>query len=349
MRVVHLQDIPERIREGFDASLREAGFDATWAGQNEDRALPEIASGAGALLTSRRRIGRQLLEVPGLRLVQVTGRAPWAVDWEAAHEVGVPVSVLPHGGAVAVAEQAIALMLGSYRMLVEGHQGTLNGAYQARGVDPVRTSERIISFNWLGFDSVRQLYGKRLGLVGFGDIGIEVARRAQSFDMEVVYFKRTPLPESYAAMAGVRAVPLDELLATSDIVSLHVPHTDATEGMIDAAALAAMKTDSILVNTARGGLVDERALVETLRTGGIAGAGLDAFVDEPLPVGHPLTDCPNVLFSPHIGGGTGGGQRGMIRGVVENLERLEAGETPLGLVGPDGSPLEGGSLVGRDA
>ena len=93
-----------------------------------------------------------------------------------------------------------------------------------------------------------------------------------------------------------------------------------------------MKPDAILINTARGGLVDETALVSALREGRIAGAGLDAFVEEPLPDGHPLSDCPNVLLSPHLGGGTGGGQRGMIRSVVENLQRLSEGADPAGLV-----------------
>ena len=349
MSVVHLQDLPDWIRDSFDASLREAGFDAMWAGDVDDAALPGVAAAAEVLLTSRRRVGPQLLRVPGVRLIQVTGRAPWAVDWAAAHEAGVPVSVLPHGGAIAVAEQAMALMLGLYRMMVEGHQGTIDAGYQARGIEPTRTSERTISFNWLGFDSIRELSGRRLGLVGLGDIGLEVARRARAFDMDVVYFKRTPLPSAYEAMAGVRAVSFNELLETSDVVSLHAPHTDETENLIDATALAAMKTDAILVNTARGGLVDENALVAALRSGGIAGAGLDAFIDEPLPAQHALTGCPNVLLSPHVGGGGGGDQRGMIRGVVENLQRLEAGETPLGLVGSDGSPLDSGSESGGGA
>jgi D-3-phosphoglycerate dehydrogenase len=125
---------------------------------------------------------------------------------------------------------------------------------------------------------------------------------------------------------------LEGLLAESDVVSLHAPHTPETEGMIDADTLARMKSSAILINTARGGLVDEAALVDALREGRLAGAGLDAFVEEPLPEGHALLDCPNVLFSPHVGGGTGGGQKGMIQSVVANLKRVEAGEAPDGLV-----------------
>ena len=332
MRAVHLQDLPEWLREVFDAALTEAGIETAWAGASRDDELPDIVAGADVLLTARRRVGAQLIDVPGLKLVQVQGRAPWAVDWAAARHAGVPVSVLPHGGAIAVAEQTMALMLGLYRMLVPGHQGTVDAAYREKEVEPVRTTERVIAFNWLGFDNVRQLRGKTLGLVGLGDIGLEVSRRARAFDMNVLYHKRLALSAEFEQMAGVRHAALAELMGESDVVSLHVPHTDATEGMSDAAALALMKSDAILINTARGGLVDETALAEALRGGRIAGAGLDAFVEEPLPVGHPLTDCPNVLLSPHVGGGTGGGQRGMIRSIVENLQRVARGDPAVGLV-----------------
>ena len=339
MRAVHLQDLPDWIRDLFDTSLREAGIDAVWAGGEEDEALPKLLAGADVLLTSRRRVGADLLDTPGLSFVQVHGRAPWAVDWRAASEVNVPVSVLPHRGAVAVAEQAIALMLGLYRMVVDGHKGTIDGSYESHGLEPIRTSERKIAFNWLNFDSVRQLHGKQLGLIGLGDIGLEVARRALAFDMDTVYYKSSQLPVEFETIAGVRGVSLDELLSTSDVVSLHVPHTEQTEGMINTAALTTMKPDAILVNTARGGLVDEGALIAALKGGEIAGAGLDAFIDEPLPIGHGLMGCPNLLCSPHVGGGTGGGQRGMIQSVVDNLQRVASGVIPLGLVDGDGSPL----------
>lgn len=291
-----------------------------WGGGLEGPDLLDAAAGADALATATRRIERDLIQAArGLRLIQVQGRAPWAVDMEAAAAAGVPVSVLPHRGAIAVAEQTMALMLGLYRKLVPGHRGTRNADYVELGVEPVRTTERKIAFNWLGYDDVRQLHGRVLGLVGLGGIGLEVARRARAFDMVVVYHKRSPLPRRYERMAGVRHLPLRELLAVSDVVSLHAPHTAHTEHIIDADALRLMQSDAILVNTARGGLIDEAALLAALQTGQIAGAGLDVFLDEPLPEGNPLLDTPNVLFSPHVGGGTGGGQVGMARDVVADL------------------------------
>lgn len=329
MRTLHIEPLADWIRVLFQRTADEAGIEMTWAGELRGAELREAAAGADALVTATRRIGDDLIRTaPGLRLIQVQGRAPWAVDMEAAAAAGVPVSVLPHRGAIAVAEQTMALMLGLYRKLIPGHVGTRAADYVGLGVEPVRTTERRIAFNWLGYDDVLQLHGRVLGLVGLGGIGLEVARRAQAFDMDVIYHKRSRLPREYEAMAGVRYRPLHELLATSDVVSLHAPHTEHTEHIIDADALRLMKRDAILVNTARGGLVDESALLDALQSGQIAGAGLDVFLDEPLPEDSPLLDAPNVLFSPHVGGGTGGGQVGMARDVVAGLAAARDGRTP---------------------
>ena len=333
MRALHLQPLPDWIRETFQEACDSAGIEIMWGGSHDDHSVMELARSVDVLLTGRRRIEAELIAAASdLRFIQVQGRAPWAANWDAAAHAGVPVSVLPHRGAIAVAEQALALMLGLYRMLVSGHRGTVEAAYRELGTEPVVTSERKIAFNWLRFEDVRQLHGKTLGLVGLGDIGLEVAGRARAFDMETVYHTRSPLPASHGALVGARHATIDRLLAESDVVSLHVPHTAATERMIDAAALARMKPSAILINTARGGLVDETALVEALQEGRLAGAGLDAFIEEPLPVGHALLGCPSVLLSPHLGGGTGGGQRGMIQDVLANLQRVDAGDTPHGLV-----------------
>ena len=334
MRTLHIEPLADWIRTLFDRIADEAGVEITWGGELDGAELIEAAVGADALVTVTRPITGDLIEATrGLRLVQVQGRAPWAVDLEAAATAGVRVSVLPHRGAIAVAEQTLALMLGLYRRVVPGHRGTRNAEYLGLGVEPVRTTERRIAFNWLGYDDVLQLHGRVLGLVGLGGIGLEVARRARAFDMEVVYHKRSPLPRDYETLAGVRYLPLRDLLAASDIVSLHAPHTPQTEHIIDAEALHLMKSDAILVNTARGGLVDEAALLDALRTGQIAGAGLDVFLDEPLPSDNPLIGAPNVLFSPHVGGGGGGGQVGMAQDVVANLVAVREGGEVRGLVG----------------
>jgi phosphoglycerate dehydrogenase-like enzyme len=225
-------------------------------------------------------------------------------------------------------------MLGVMRKLVPGHIGTASADYQRLEVEPIRTSERVIAFNWLKFADIQQLHGKILGLVGLGDIGLEVARRARAFDMEVLYTKREPLPLEYEKTAEVRYAPFPELLELSDVVSLHAPHTDATIGLIDGDAFARMKVSSVLINTARGGLVDEDAMVDALGSGKIAAAGLDVFLDEPLPVGHALLNLDNIVLSPHTGGGTGGGQKGMAADIKANIERVCRGESPLHVVVP---------------
>ncbi len=333
-RILHIEPPPQWIRDIYAKTLPLSGCDLTWVEDLDDDGAPDTLSGASALVTNQRRVTGPLIRAagPGLQLIQVQGRAPWAVDHEAARAAGVPVSLMPHRGAIAVAEHTFALTLGLMRKLVAGHTGTAGADYRTLGIEPIRTAERTIAFNWLGFSDLRQLYGSTIGLIGLGDIGLEVARRARAFDMNVLYTKRRPLPKEYEEMAGVRSAPLSELLEHSDVVSIHAPHTAETERLIDGAALSRMKDTAILVNTARGGLVDEDALTACLRDRGIAGAGLDVFLDEPLPAGHALLKLDNVLLSPHVGGGTGGGQKGMVTDMMANIERVARGEPPLHLV-----------------
>jgi phosphoglycerate dehydrogenase-like enzyme len=336
LRIVHLEPLPEWIQGLYENLMAESELSLEWAGHVPDDALADAVAGAHVLVTGKRAVDGPLMAAagPNLRFIQVVGRAPWSVDPAAAYREGVQVSVVPHNGAIAVAEHTMALMLGVMRQLAPGHAGTRDGTYRDLGLEPEPTDERNIAYNWLSLEGVRLLHGKRLGLVGLGHIGLEVTRRAQAFDMEVHYHKRHRLPAEHERLADVTYAPFDELLAQSDVVSLHVPHTSHTEGLVDAAALGRMKPTAALVNTARGGLVDEAALVRVLREGRIAGAGLDVFVDEPVPADHPLLTLDNVLLAPHIGGAGGTGQKGSAAAVIANLERLARDETPGGLVTP---------------
>jgi phosphoglycerate dehydrogenase-like enzyme len=177
-----------------------------------------------------------------------------------------------------------------------------------------------------------ELRGKTLGLVGLGEIGREVARRAAIFEMNILYCQRHRIPARYEEILGVRMVPLEELMGESDFVSLHVPHTEETEKLLSGEMLSLMKRGAYLVNTGRGGLVDETALVEALRKGRIAGAGLDVFELEPLPADHPLCSLDNVVLAPHTGGGAGGGQKKLIGQVLENIAGVAAGISPKNIV-----------------
>ena len=330
------------VRDMYASQLAADQFELRWAEQENGDDLLGVVGDADVLVTARRRVTAAMVAAStGLQLVQVHGRAPSAVNLDAALDAGVPVSFMPHRGAIAVAEHAIALALGLYRKLVPGHTATANGEYRKLGLESIETNEDRIAFNWMGLENVAELYGKTIGLVGLGDIGLEVARRARAFDMRVLCAKRSSLPSEHQALVGIRQVSLDELLSRSDIVSLHAPHTETTERLIDDAALARMKPTAVLVNTSRGGLIDEKALTDSLSKRAIAGAALDVFLHEPLPADHPFISLDNVLLSPHLGGGSGGGQKGMVADVVENLERVAARRPARHLVdlsGPRGWP-----------
>jgi D-3-phosphoglycerate dehydrogenase len=187
---------------------------------------------------------------------------------------GIAVHTIKGYGDTAVAECAIALMWASAKSFGEMDRGMREG-------------------NWLRRDAL-QLTGKTLGLIGFGGIAAEAARMAAGCGMKVIAWNRTPKTHP-----GIEFVPLEKLLADSDVVSLHLLLNDETKGFLSRERIAMMRKGSILINTARGAVVDEDAMCDALRTGHIAHAGLDVFTVEPLPAGHPLTKLPNVTLSAH--------------------------------------------------
>lgn len=287
--------------------------------------LPE----AEALVAQQRPIDAELLAAaPRLRMVQRYGSRPDAIDLDAARARGVVVATMPLRGCIAVAELAMTLVLALSKNLVRAHEATVTGAYRQRGVEPIKTEQRRHSFQWMQLAGLQELYGKTLGIIGLGEIGTETARRARAFGMEVRYNKRSPLPAASERAEGVSFAAKDELLRTADFVLLATPLTPETEGMIGARELALMKPTACLVNICRGGVIDEPALVEALGAGRIAGAGLDVFVYEPIPFDHPLLALPNVILTPHIGGGTGGARDKQMHDVLANLAAFARGEEP---------------------
>ncbi len=225
------------------------------------------------------------------------------VDLAAATARGIPVGHTPGVLTEATADMAFALLMAGARRIAEGVETVRAGEWQ--------TWEPL---GLLGAD----VWGATLGLVGLGRIGSAVARRAQGFSMRVIYFDPVRHPELETEL-GVEYVPLDELLAQADFVSLHCPLTAATQRLIDAAALRRMKRTAILVNTARGPVVDTEALVEALRQGWIAAAALDVSDPEPLPADHPLVALPNCTVAPHIASATVRARERMATMAAENL------------------------------
>ena len=305
---------------GFQVAAPEGG------GDDELRAL---LRGADAILTQRRAIGAGLLAAaPGVRLIQKYGRREDGIDLAAAREAGVTVAVMPLGGCIAVAELAMTLIMALSKQLVTAHRAVVEGSYRDLGLVPAPTSQRQFAFQWMKLPSLQELYGKTLGIIGYGEIGTEVSQRAIAFGMEVLYTKRDPLPAAIEDRLGVRYADRETILRTSDVVLLSAPHTPETERMIDATALARMKPTAYLVNIARGGLIDEGALFQALSTKRLAAAALDVWVEEPVPVDNPLLQLENLIATPHIGGGTGGARVKQMRDVLDNIVRAARGEAP---------------------
>ena len=241
------------------------------------------------IVRNRTRVDAELLAAaPRLRVVGRLGVGLDNIDVPACQARGIEVIPATGANALAVAEYVIATVM----TLLRG--ATLSSAAVAAGQWPrPRLSEG------------RESAGRTLGLVGFGGIGQLTARLALAIGMRVVAFDPLlPAAAPVWAESGVARRELDELLAEADAVSLHVPLTDATRSLMNAARISRMKAEAVLINTARGGIVDEATLAEALRSGKLAGAALDVFEHEPLAAGSPLATAPNLILTPHIGGVT---------------------------------------------
>jgi glyoxylate reductase len=252
--------------------------------------------------------GAFLDALPRVRLVASYGVGTNHLDLEACRVRGVAVTNTPDVLTDATADHAFALLLAAARRVAEGDRLVRRGGWTEN--DP-------------GFFLGTHVSGKTLGLVGFGRIGQAVARRARGFDLRVLYTAPREMD-----VPGARRVPLEALLAESDFVSLHVPLTPDTDGLLDATAFGRMKRGAILVNTARGPVVDDGALADALRSGRLAAAGLDVFRDEPR-VPAELLALENVVVTPHLGSGTRETRAAMASMVAEEVVRFAAGEAPL--------------------
>jgi phosphoglycerate dehydrogenase-like enzyme len=269
-------------------------------------ALETAVATADVLLAQSGRVDGPLLErVRNLRLLLKIGRVYDNVDLPAVRGRALDFGLVPRKGPNCVAEHALTLILALSKDLVMAHRGVAEGAYRWRGLRPVLTSQRVMAFRWTEPVRLHEVSGKTLGCVGFGEIGCELSRRARVLGMRVLYTRRHRLPPAIEHHYGVDYRTLPELLEESDYACLAVPHTDETHHFVGMPELRRIGPRGYLVNVARGGVVDEEALVQALREGIIAGAGLDVFTYEPLPADSPLCGLDNVILTPHVGGGTG--------------------------------------------
>ena len=210
--------------------------------KNTSRDIAHALSGAHMLIVKGRTVDEDLLTSIGrqLRLVAKLSHWPIAIDLEVCKERGIRVEMLPQLGCIAVAEQAMAMILACARRMIPSHQGVAAGAYRQLGLTPTVTTERSFAFKWLPVEPF-EVYGKTLGIIGLGEIGKELAIRANSFGMSVCYNKRSPLPSEVEALLNVRYRKLDELLQISDFVSLHTPHTKETDKLLGKDQFITMK------------------------------------------------------------------------------------------------------------
>jgi phosphoglycerate dehydrogenase-like enzyme len=301
MKVAVLDDIQhafesspaiERLRQKVEVQI----FTEKFASEKQ---LIEALRGCRAIIPIRERTkfpAPLLKALPDLEIIAQTGNHAYHIDVAAATEAGILITMAPGGNSTT--ELTFGLMMAAMRRIPQ------SDAAMRRGEWPLV----------LGY----VLKGKTLGILGLGKIGTEVAGIARAFGMKVIAWGPT-LTQERAGKAGVTFMPLDEVLNTADVISVHLKLSDQSKGLLDESRLRSMKKNAYLVNTSRGAIVDESALVKILRERAIAGAALDVFVEEPLPPGSPLTKLDNVVLTPHLGWPTDAGFHGFAETAVENI------------------------------
>ena len=302
------------VREVVSRVARElapAELDLRFALSYDEAEQLALAEAADFLLPGWAAVTEPMLARAGrLRFVQKWGIGVDRIDVAALRRRGIGLAITAGANAGPVAELALALMLAVYRRIPYVNRSMRQGQWP-------KAEMRETCF---------QIKGKTVGLIGFGNIGRTLARRLSGFEAQVIYADTQAADPATEQALGVRRVGLAELLARSDIVSLHLPYSAQAGRLIDATAIAAMKPGAVLINTARGELVDEAALYDALLTGQLRGAGLDAFDPEPPAASHPLFTLDQVVVTPHAGGGVFDNVEAVARHALGNLLRVLQGQ-----------------------
>lgn len=313
---------PSLARNAYGAMLGE-GWEV-FACSGQDEVPDEVAAEAEFVVSPPPATidARLLKRAPNLRLIQVPGHGFDHVNLADARAAGVPVATIASSGAEAhtVAEMTIILAGVAGRRILEGDRFIREGSWG-----------NLVMLR----QGVFELAGKTLGLIGFGRIGKEVAKRARPFDLHVVYHDIVRLDPAVEEGLGVEYRDLEGLLRDSDIVSLHAPLTPGTRHIINDRTLALMKPQAVLVNTARGPLVDADALARAVREGRIRAAAIDVFDPEPPDPANPLLSTPGIVLSPHMAGVTAESVMRIIAAAMENCRRVAGGEEPRDVVASD--------------
>ncbi|MBN8432410.1 D-2-hydroxyacid dehydrogenase [Microbulbifer salipaludis] len=304
MRGVFLDTLTMKLEELDTAALENALDQWDFFETTSPEQTAERIANVDVVITNKVVLDRQLIEsAPNLKLICVCATGTNNIDLDAAAEKNIPVKNVTGYTGASLAQHTLALILALATRWHQYHADVRNGSWAASPV-----------FCRLDYPVI-ELAGKKLGIIGYGDLGQKVAQLGQALGMDVL------VAESFSGAQKAGRVPLGQLLAESDVVSLHCPLTPATDQMVDAAFLAAMKPTAFLINTARGGLVDEKALLAALRSGDIAGAALDVLSVEPPPADHPLLadDIPNLIITPHNAWISRESRQRLLDGVVDNI------------------------------
>ena len=265
-------------------------------------------------------IGRELIDcAKNLKAISTYSVGFDHIDTEYAKKRKIRVGYTPEVLTGATADLAFSLMLDLMRRVSEGDRTIRNGKWK----------EIYGAYDYVGTD----LQDKTLGIFGMGRIGSALAKRAKSFDMNIIYHNRNKVSKTKEKTLGVKYVTFEKLLAQSDVISIHVPHSKQTDQLFDKKILKKMKNSSFLINTARGKIINENHLIEALKNRIIAGAGLDVFESEPIGKRHPLTKIDNVVLAPHIGSSTKETRSKMAKITIENLQLGIVGKKPKFSVG----------------
>jgi phosphoglycerate dehydrogenase-like enzyme len=306
--LAHL-DPPPALRARLDPHLD--GLDVRWCAEHDEQRLARLLPEAEVVWHVLRPFtAADFDRAPRLRLVQKLGSGVNTIDLERAGRLGVAVANMPGANAQAVAESALSLMLAALRRVVP-----LDAATRAGRGWPLDTALA---------ERLGEIGGRTVGLVGYGAVGRRLAPVLDALGARVLRHQRSRAEDADAASPPWRE--LDELLAESDVVSLHLPLTAETEQLLDRRRIGLMKPGAVLVNTARGGLVDESALADALRAGRLGAAGLDVFAEEPVDVANPLLALDNVVAAPHTAWLTAETVQRCVAAAADNTRRLAAGE-----------------------
>ena len=312
---------------GYDAAIADLsseflGLDLLGASDETDAAALASDEIVGVIAGTAAVDDALLAKMGNLRAVLKLGRSYFNIDVDAVRQRGLTFACVPRKGPNCVAELALTLIMALSKDLIVGHEAVTLGAYRYRGIKPELTSQRKIAFHWMHNTRVHEVTGKTLGIIGMGEIGCELARRASVMGMRNLYYKRTPLSAELEGIFDASYRDLEDLLRESDYVCVATPHTPETDGMIGAEQIGLMKESAYLVNIARGGIIDEDAMIVALQEERIAGAGLDVFTYEPLPAESPLCAMDNVIMCPHIGGGTGTNRNIELGAALREMSRI---------------------------